>query len=93
MERIKNAGLVFCLFVCLLVIFSSYFRANELGSLCGALTGTPLLIHVFNRLAPLRREPATTTESSREAPLFGENSTSTREQVVVLRLEGSNGKR
>ncbi len=92
MERIKNAGLVFCLFVFLLVIFSSYFRANELGSLCGALTGTPLLVHVFNRLAPLRREPETTTES-REASLFGEGSTSTREQVVVLRLEGSNGKR
>ena len=45
MERVKNAGLVFCLFVVLLVIFSSYFRANELGTLFGALAGTPVLVH------------------------------------------------
>jgi len=56
MERVKNAGLVFCLFVVLLVIFSSYFRANELGTLFGALAGTPVLVHVFNRLAPRRRD-------------------------------------
>lgn len=92
MERIKNAGLVFCLFVFLLVIFSSYFRANELGSLCGALTGTPLLVYVFKRLAPPRRGPEPKTNSG-EVPLFGESSPSTREQVVVLRLEGSNGNR
>ena len=48
MERVKNTGLVFCLFVVLLVIFSSYFRANELGTLVGALAGTPVLVHVFN---------------------------------------------
>ncbi|MCZ2155607.1 MAG: hypothetical protein LC114_17185 [Bryobacterales bacterium] len=92
MERIKNAALVFCLFVFLLVIFSSYFRANELGSLCGALTGTPLLVHVFNRLMSLGRGPELKAHS-REAPLLGESSPSTREQVVVLRLEGSTGNR
>jgi hypothetical protein len=54
MERVKNAGLLFCLFVVLLVIFSSYFRASELGTLFGALAGTPVLVHVFNRLAPRR---------------------------------------
>ena len=43
MERIKNVGLVFCLFVVLLVIFSSYSRANELGTLFGALAATPAL--------------------------------------------------
>jgi len=91
MERAKNAGLVFCLFVVLLVIFSSYFRANELGALCGALTGTPLLVHVFNRLAPRRRdshgtqtgEPVARTESTRRA----------QEQSLVLRIEGPNGQR
>lgn len=92
MERIKNAALVFCLFVFLLVVFSSYFRANELGTLCGALTGTPLLVHVFNRLMALRHD-SEVKPPSREVPLFGESSPSNREQVVVLRLEGSNGNR
>jgi hypothetical protein len=31
MERLKNAALVFCLFIVLVVIFSSYFRARHLG--------------------------------------------------------------
>lgn len=51
MERLKNAALVFCLFIVLVVIFSSYFRASEVGTFFGALAGTPLLVHVFNRLA------------------------------------------
>jgi len=55
MERVKNVALVFCLFIVLLVIFSSYFRANEVGAFFGALAGTPLLVHVFNRVAPSRR--------------------------------------
>lgn len=56
MERLKNAALVFCLFIVLLVVFSSYFRANAVATLFGALAGTPILVHVFNRLAPRRRE-------------------------------------
>ena len=40
MERVKNAALVFCLFIVLLVIFSSYFRANEVGTFFGALAVT-----------------------------------------------------
>jgi len=54
MERLKNSALVFCLFIVLVVIFSSYFRASEVGTVFGALTGTPLLVHVINRLAPRR---------------------------------------
>jgi hypothetical protein len=52
MEQLKNAALVFCLFIVLVVIFSSYFRASEVGTFFGALAGTPLLVHIFNRLAP-----------------------------------------
>jgi len=52
MERLKNAALVFCLFIVLVVILSSYFRASQVGTFFGALAGTPLLVHVFNRLAP-----------------------------------------
>jgi len=56
-ERLKNAALILCLFIVLVVIFSSYFRASEVGTFFGALTGTPLLVHVFNRLAPKRLHP------------------------------------
>ena len=41
-ERLKNAALILCLFIVLVVIFSSYFRASEVGTFFGALTGTPL---------------------------------------------------
>jgi len=58
MKRLKNAALVFCLFIVLVVIFSSYFRANEVGTFFGALAGTPLLVHVFNRLTPRKVTPA-----------------------------------
>lgn len=58
MERLKNAVLVFCLFIVLVVTFSSYFRASGVGTFFGALAGTPLLVHVFNRLAPRKVTPA-----------------------------------
>ena len=93
MERAKNAGLVFCLFVVLLVIFSSYFRANELGTLVGALTGTPVLVHVFNRLAPRRRDSQRAWTSTGEAVARTEPMPRPQEQVLVLRMEGPNGQR
>ena len=89
MERAKNAALVVCVFVVLLVIFASYFRAAEVGALFGALAGTPVLVHVFNRLVPPKQEqnrdrpiPAQVIPSADRLP---------REQVLVLRIEGSNG--
>lgn len=50
MEKLKNAGLVFCLFVALVVIFGTYLRASTAGAFVGALAATPVLVHVFNRL-------------------------------------------
>jgi hypothetical protein len=91
MERVKNASLVFCLFIVLLVIFSSYFRANAVGTFWGALAGTPLLVHIFNRVAPRRRDP----ESDRTVPALVANAEPLprpTEQVVVLRMEGPNGR-
>jgi hypothetical protein len=87
MERLKNTGLVFCLFVVLLVVFSSYFRANEVGTFFGALAGTPLLVHIFNRVVPRRRMP----ESERTTAALlthAEPMPRPAEQVVVLRMEG-----
>ena len=91
MERLKNAALVFCLFIVLLVVFSSYFRANEVGTFFGALAGTPLLVHVFNRVAPSRSKPGsertTTALVAHAEPMLRPT-----EQVVVLRMEGPTGR-
>ena len=65
MERLKNAALVFCLFIVLVVIFSSYFRAGEAGTFFGALAGTPVLVHVFNRLVPRKVVPARRKDTNR----------------------------
>ena len=67
MERLKNGGLVFCLFIVLVVVFSSYFRAGEVGTFFGALAGTPLLVHVFNRLVPRRVAPARRKDTNRRS--------------------------
>ena len=65
MARLKNAALLFCLFIVLVVIFSSYFRASEVGTFFGALAGTPLLVHVFNRLAPRKVTAARQKDANR----------------------------
>ena len=73
MERLKNAVLVFCLFIVLVVIFSSCFRASQVGAFFGALAATPLLVHVFNRLAPRKVTPARQKDANRrteEALMF-----------------------
>jgi len=92
MERVKNAGLVFCLFVVLLVIFSSYFRATELGTFFGALAGTPVLVHVFNRLAPSQRTAEPERAVTLELMARAEPVPRPTEQVFVLRMEGPNGR-
>jgi hypothetical protein len=91
MERLKNTLLVLCLFVVLLVIFSSYFRANEVGTFFGALAGTPLLVHIFNRVAPSRNKPES-EESTMALVAHAEPMSRPAEQVVVLRIEGPTGR-
>ena len=91
MERVKNAALVFCLFIVLLVIFSSYFRASAVGSLFGALAWTPLLVHAFNRIAP--RRPRSVPENAiAQLVAHGESMPRPTEQVVVLHIERPNGR-
>jgi hypothetical protein len=85
MERLKNAGLVFCLFVVLVVIFSSCFRASGTDTLFGALAGTPLLVHVFNRLVPSREFQERKRATTPEGP--SERLTVPTKRVFVLRLE------
>ena len=92
MERVKNAGLVFCLFVVLLVIFSSYFRATEWGTFFGALAGTPVLVHVFNRLVARKQNAGVDRTVASELVPRAEPVSRPTEQVVVLRMEGPNGR-
>jgi hypothetical protein len=82
MKRVKNATLVFCVFIVLLVIFGSCFRATPAGSFFGALAGTPVLVHVFNRLVPGRKEPDNAPD-----PIARAVACQPAEQVVVLRME------
>lgn len=89
MQQVKNAALILCLFVVLLVIFSSYFRASAVGTLLGALAGTPLLVHVFNRLVANRKTSQAETCMAPAVPHTEPLQRST-EQVVVLRLERPN---
>ena len=91
MERVKNAALVFCLFIVMLVIFSSYFRATAVGSFFGALAGTPLLVHVFNRMVPGRPRPGSENAIAQLAG-HAELMPLPTEQVVVLRMERPNGR-
>jgi hypothetical protein len=92
MERLKNASLILCLFIVLAVIFSSYFRASAVGTLFGALAGTPLLVHVFNRLAPSRRAGQHQVGRTAELVASGESASQPAEQVFVLRMERPNGR-
>ncbi len=57
MKRLTNGMLVLCVFVVLLVIFAGTLRTTPAGVFFGALAGTPLLVHAFNRLVPRRKEP------------------------------------
>ena len=91
MERVKNAALVFCLFIVLLVIFSSYFRASEVGTFFGAFAGTPLLVHIFNRVAPSWSKPGS-ERTTTALVAHAEPMPRPTEQVVVLRMEGPTGR-
>ena len=55
-ERLKNYGLVLCLFVFLFVVVGGGLHLNLAGAFVGAVMGTPLVIYAFHnglRPAPL----------------------------------------
>ena len=49
LTKIKGASLVVCLFLFLFVVIGGGLHLNPGGALLAAATGTPLVIHVFNR--------------------------------------------
>jgi hypothetical protein len=63
-RRLKNASLAVCVFVVLCVVFGSVLKAGEAATFLGALCGTPLVIHAFNRIAPA--SSSTTQQTSIE---------------------------
>ena len=48
-ERLKNYALVICLFVFLFVCIGNGLHLTPSAAFIGALSGTPLVIFVFNR--------------------------------------------
>lgn len=49
LAKIKYGSLVVCLFLFLFVVMGGGLHLNPAGAFLAAATGTPLLIHVFNR--------------------------------------------
>jgi hypothetical protein len=49
LTKIKRGSLVVCLFLFLFVVIGGGLHLNPGGALLAAATGTPLVIHVFNR--------------------------------------------
>ena len=47
--KLKNYGLVVCLFVFLFVIIGGGLHLNPSGAFLAAITGTPLVIYAFHR--------------------------------------------
>ena len=47
--KIKQGSLVVCLFLFLFVVIGGGLHLNPGGAFLAAATGTPLVIHVFNR--------------------------------------------
>ena len=47
-QRVKEALLIICLFLFLLVVVGGGLHLNPAAAFMAALTGTPLILHVFN---------------------------------------------
>ena len=64
-ERLKRYALVLCLFVFLFVTLGAGFHLNSAGAFVAALSGTPLVVHAFNRWSePSQRIGGQRTRSS-----------------------------
>jgi hypothetical protein len=47
-QKVREALLIICLFLFLLVVVGGGLHLNPAGALMAALTGTPLILHAFN---------------------------------------------
>lgn len=65
LTKTKQGALVVCLFLFLFVVIGGGLHLNPSGAFLAAATGTPLVIHVFNRRWAGRRVEPNPTPSSR----------------------------
>jgi hypothetical protein len=75
LATIKQGSLVVCLFLFLFVVLGGGLHLNPGGAFLAAATGTPLVIHVFNRRwleRPVERDPPLTSQSPGSARCFAE---------------------
>jgi len=63
-HKFKQSLLVVCLFLFLVVVLGGGLHLNPVASLLAASTGTPLIIHGFNRWCcqPARQAPVSPRE-------------------------------
>lgn len=47
-QKVKEAFLIICLFLFLLIVVGGGLHLNPAGAFMAALSGTPLILHVFN---------------------------------------------
>lgn len=64
LTKTKQGALVVCLFLFLFVVIGGGRQINPSGAFLAAATGTPLVIHVFNRRWAGRRVEPNPTPSS-----------------------------
>ena len=86
--RIKHAVLVACLFVFLFVVIGAGLHLNPGGAFLAAATGTPLVVHFFNRRCLARefeRDPSPASRSPGFARSVAEPEASASEAPTALR--------
>jgi len=86
-HKLKQFLLVICLFLFLLVVVGGGLHLNPTGALLAAATGTPLIVHVFNRWSrrPGIQDSHTASESSRRTLMAGMNESCTLESKDIVR--------
>ena len=72
--KIKQVALIACLFMFLFVVIGGGLHLNPSGAFLAAATGTPLMIHLFNRRS-LRREFERDPLPASRSPGFAPNVT------------------
>jgi hypothetical protein len=84
-KQVRQISLVICLFLFLFVVVGGGLHLNPGGAFLAALTGTPLMIHVFNRWSRESSVPDPCTRSERSHSLRGMGKT---DGVDVCHFEG-----
>jgi len=84
--KVKRISLVACLFLFLFVVIGNALHLNSAGAFLAAVTGTPLLIYVFNQrtaeMRPIRRHTQMSEGSDGRNQEHGDSSASWEDQSV-----------